>query len=256
MAKKTGTKEWAETNINFMRGCKHNCIYCYAREMLVERFKIIKPKDWATPVVNQKVVDAPQGKKLGTVMLSSSHDIDPEHVSEFLTILRKLLEAGNDVLIVSKPHLEVIKLICGFYHEYQNQIMFRFTIGSTDSEILRFWEPGAPDFEERLECLKFAYKAGFQTSISAEPFLDAYVVYLYEACKPFITDSFWIGTMKGFNSRLKHAQISPEQRKQFIEPLERLYSPSVLRGIYRLLNGRPGIRWKDSVQDALGIENK
>ena len=69
MAKKTGTREWAETTLNIARGCEHNCRYCYARHMLVERFNHIKPEDWTTMQVNQKVIDARQGKKQGTVMI-------------------------------------------------------------------------------------------------------------------------------------------------------------------------------------------
>ena len=36
---KTGTKEWAKSNLNFQLGCEHGCRYCYAREMAVNRFK-------------------------------------------------------------------------------------------------------------------------------------------------------------------------------------------------------------------------
>lgn len=34
----TGTKEWAKKNLNICVGCIHNCRYCYARQMSMDRF--------------------------------------------------------------------------------------------------------------------------------------------------------------------------------------------------------------------------
>jgi len=249
--KKTGTQEWAETTLNIARGCEHNCKYCYARHMLVDRFKTIKPQDWTHMQVNQKVVDAPQGKKLGTIMIPSSHDITPSILPEFLCVLRKLLDAGNQVLIVSKPHWQCITLICEAYQEFKEQIMFRFTIGSMDDDILSFWEPNAPNFSERLTCLQYAFYKGYKTSVSCEPYLDPYVIYTYTACKPYITDSFWIGKLRGFNSRVNLDGVTDEQRLKFVDTLKAAQSDPVVKSFYRLLDGQPYIQWKDSIREVV-----
>lgn len=249
--KKTGTYEWAETTLNIALGCEHNCRYCYARHMLVDRFKKIKPEDWTAMKVNHKVIDAPQGKKQGTVMMPSSHDLTPSILSEFLCVLRKLLDAGNDVLIVSKPHWQCITVICEAYHDYKEQIMFRFTIGSINDETLSFWEPNAPNFQERLACLEYAYHRGFRTSVSCEPYLDPHVVYTYTACKDYITDSFWIGKLRGFNSRVKLDDATPEQIKRFVEPLKAAQSDSVVKSIHGLLKDQPYIMFKDSIREVI-----
>lgn len=252
VSEKTGTKEWAETTLNIARGCPHGCRYCYARNMLVDRFKTIKPEDWPVIRINQKVVDAGRGKCQGTVMIPSTHDITPEILDGFMKVLSKLVKAGNNVLIVSKPHWECITKICEGFKDYRDQIMFRFTIGSMDDDILSFWEPGAPNFCERLSCLEYAYHAGFKTSVSCEPYLDPYVVYTYTACKDFITDSFWIGKLRGFNSRVKLDDATPEQIEKFVEPLKAAMSDSVVKGIFRILDGQPFVQWKDSIREVIG----
>ena len=43
----------------------------------------------------------------------------------------------------------------------------RFSIGACDDQILSFWEPNAPNFEERKQCLKYAYKAVAEDEIWA-----------------------------------------------------------------------------------------
>ena len=75
-------------------------------------------------------------------------------------MLRKLLAAGNEVLIVTKPHLECVERLCRELAAYKEKIVFRFTIGAMDDELLAFWEPGAPAFAERLAALKHAHAAG------------------------------------------------------------------------------------------------
>ncbi len=88
MTTKTGTKEWAEVNINIQNGCEHNCRYCYARHNAVKRFKTLTARQWANPVINQKKVDAKYPKHQGTVMFPSSHDITERNLAEYLCVLR------------------------------------------------------------------------------------------------------------------------------------------------------------------------
>lgn len=83
------------------------------------------------------------------------------------------LHAGNKVLVVSKPHLECIRAICERFDLVKDQILFRFTIGACDDQILSYWEPNAPRYDERKQCLFYAYQAGLRTSVSVEPMLDS-----------------------------------------------------------------------------------
>ena len=42
---KSGTKEWADVNVNILTGCSHNCRYCYAHQT-ARQYKRCKG-DWA-----------------------------------------------------------------------------------------------------------------------------------------------------------------------------------------------------------------
>ena len=250
--KKTGTREWSEDTVNIQLGCEHNCRYCYARANAL-RFKLANRQSWSTPSVNQKAVDRNYGKKRGVVMFPSTHDITPNNLSECLVVILRLLDAGNQLLIVSKPHMDCIELICERLIEYKQQVQFRFTIGSTRDDVLAFWEPGAPGFEERLKCLQYAHFKNYRTSISAEPFLDDSIEHLYTRCFPFMTESFWIGILRHFNRRVDRSAITVEQMYDFVSPLLACQQPNPVRRLYEKLNGRPLIKWKDSIREIVGI---
>jgi len=148
-----GTNEWSVATLNFLNGCSNNCKYCYARY----RKTCLKTKttnNWKTEVL-QKTIPKKYKKYEGTVMFPSTHDITLDHLNESLLVIERILQPGNDILLVSKPRLECIKAICEKFKNYKSKILFRFTIGSADSKVLKFWEPKAPDFNERLSCLKY-----------------------------------------------------------------------------------------------------
>jgi len=252
MKKKTGTREWAKVNVNIQRCCEHNCRYCYARANALRFKQIASAADWSTPIINQQAVDQHYGKYPGVVMFPSTHDITPGNISECLCVILKLLDAGNQLLIVSKPHMDCIELICERLVDYKEQVEFRFTIGSTRDDVLAFWEPGAPKFEERLTCLKYAHYRNYRTSVSAEPYLDAGVEYLYTRCFPFVTESFWIGTLRQFKRRVDKTKISVDQVYDYVGPLFECQSRNAVLRLYEKLNGRPLIKWKDSIREIVG----
>ena len=253
--KKTGTKEWAESNVNIQIGCEHGCLYCYARYQAVKRFKICTAKQWLDPViVHAKVNRLYLDKRPGVVMFPSTHNITPRNIEVCTCILRKLLAAGNEVLLVSKPHFDCIREICDSFQEYRKQLSFRFTIGSKDDRVLSFWEPNAPVFLERLECLLYACASSYQTSVSCEPFLDCDVTNiagLFTALKPHITDSFWIGKLREFDRRVVMTGVTSEQEERFVKPLKAAQVDQVVWVIYNQLRHEPLIRWKDSIRDVV-----
>lgn len=252
--KKTGTREWAKSNVNIQLGCERDCRYCYARSNAV-RFKWADNKSWSTPIINQQAVDMNYGRKRGVVMFPSTHDITPNNYNECMVVILKLLDAGNQLLIVSKPNLDCIGPMCERLVNYKKQIEFRFTIGSARDDVLAFWEPGAPGFEERLKCLGRAHYLNYRTSVSAEPFLDDSVENLYIRCFPYVTESFWIGTLRQFNRRVDRSPITVDQKYDFVTPLLACQQPNPVRRLYEKMNGRPLIKWKDSIREMLLIDN-
>ncbi|MBT3295728.1 MAG: radical SAM protein [Verrucomicrobia bacterium] len=247
-----GTGEWAASNINVQAGCEHDCRYCYNKRMAIQ-FGRATPKSWASPVPNNAAINKDYQRRDGTLMFPSSHDITPVNIEACLIVLRKLLSAGNKVLIVSKPHLECIQRICDELVEYKAQILFRFTIGSADDSVLKLWEPDAPAFAERVACLRRVHELGFETSVSCEPMLDANIDDVITAVEPHVTDAIWLGRA----NRLRHtlAMTCPgdaEMRRRADKLISTWDNPAV-KALYERYKHNPMIRWKDSVKKVVGL---
>ena len=166
------------------------------------------------------------------VMFPSSHDITPQHLPESIQFLKNILFPGNQILIVSKPHLECIKAICDEFVNYKDKILFRFTIGSSDNATLKFWEPGAPSFEERVASLKYAYEAGYATSISCEPMLDNNIGDVIDIVRPYVTHSIWLGKMSKMKWRLEMNTEITDELKEKANQLYAWQSDDEIRALY------------------------
>ena len=252
--KKTGTREWSESSVNIQLGCEHGCRYCYARYNAVKRFKWCTDEQWLDPSIIMSRVTRSYLKRAGVVMFPTTHDITLRNLSESICVLRKLLKAGNKVLLVSKPHIGCISTICDELLKYRKRLMFRFTIGSLDDYILRFWETNAPAFGERKQCLMYAWSRKYQTSVSCEPFLDCEVdkiVALYELLKPYVTLSFWIGKLRHFDKRVVLEGATDDDRERLVEPLRAAQSDEFVLGLCQRLNKEQMIFWKDSIRKVI-----
>lgn len=194
-----GTKEWADSNVNCYSGCSNNCRYCYAKKMAI-RFNRKTEQNWKVMEPNQKAIEKGYSKRRGRVMFPTSHDITMNSLNGCLIVLKKLIDSGNEILITTKPRLSVVKIICNNFYKKKDLIQFRFTITSLSNKLLSYWEPGAPPFEERLKSLIHAYKQGYKTSVSVEPFLDENPFLLVEKLIPYVTESIWIGKMNYLGS--------------------------------------------------------
>lgn len=248
-----GTYEWASETVNIINGCKHNCKYCYSKAMAI-RFKRKTQKNWKDEKIKNNGSLKYSKKVDGTIMFPSSHDIHPCHLNYHIEFIKRLLELGNKLLIVSKPHLESIKKICESFTDYKDKILFRFTIGSGNSDILKFWEPGAPDFNERFDSLKFAHRHGFKTSVSCEPMLDNNVDLVLRKTYPYVTDAIWIGKANFLMERLK---TNGEVDKNTIGKACQLLEWQSNKNIYKLYNKYKNdrkIKWKESIKFVVGIK--
>jgi len=167
------TKEWSEKSFNICLGCSHMCAYCYAREMVLRFGRIQSPEEWATEQVNRGKIKTMR-KWVGVTMFSTTHDVTPGIFKDCLITLRKLLEIGNNVLLVSKPHYNVVNDITldGVVAVSRDRIEFRFPITSLNEGLSAVWEPGAPKPVGRIQALELARSWGFKTSVSMEPALS------------------------------------------------------------------------------------
>jgi len=247
-----GTKEWASSTINIQIGCEHGCKYCYAKTKHVE-FGRSLTYDWETPVIKARLQGV--NKREGTIMFPSTHDITPNNISQVSVILLRMLEKGNNVLLVSKPHFTCIQGICKIAEPYKKQLLFRFTIGSVDDEVLSFWEPHAPSFKERLESLKYAFEHGFKTSVSSEPMLDERIHCVVEAVENYVTDSIWIGKMNFAEERVRKNGFTDDVTIEKVKKLTAWQNiDENIWDIYYKFRRHPKIKWKESIKKVLGIE--
>jgi DNA repair photolyase len=249
----SGTKEWSSKSVNVQNGCFHNCIYCWARSGAI-RFKRKTTDTWQIEEINETALNKSYGKTDGQVMYPTTHDITPDNVVAYSIVLRKLLSAGNDVLIVSKPHLECIMAICKEFEMYKDKILFRFSITSTDNEVLKYWEPNAPCYEERVECLKYAYSKGFKTSVSAEPMIDMEPAKLADQLLPFITDAIWYGKLNRIRANLSINGITDQEILRRADEITAWQSDekNILK-LYNRFKDNPKVRWKEKIKKVVGI---
>lgn len=107
-----GTKEWADSNLNFQKGCKNGCLYCYAAQMAIRFKRCQNLEEWTNNIsFNKKNLEKNYRKRKGRIMFPTAHDLTEENYDKTEQILTKLLEAGNEVLITTKPRFEVIKFL-------------------------------------------------------------------------------------------------------------------------------------------------
>lgn len=254
MKRKTGTREWSQSSLNLQIGCTHGCRYCYARAMALRFGRIAKPEDWARPRIDSFVQQKVFRLRRGVTMFPTQHDITALNVSSCVRTVRHLCEAGNQVLLVSKPDVPVWHRMLEGLDSFRAQITLRFTIGCLDDDLRRFWEPMAPPIEDRIKVLQAAYAGGWRTSVSCEPLLEPQRAgALIERVRPFVNDTIWIGAANKLAERTAWCRGLPGLAEK-IRELEAGQASSKMRAIYNQLNQLGCIRWKDSYQQALGLK--
>jgi len=248
-----GAHEWADKTANFINGCKHDCKYCYSKEMAI-RFKRKTSANWKVEEVREHQINKMFKKQEGSFMYPSSHDIHPEHLDDNIQFLGNLLKSGNQVLIVTKPHFKCVKAICNTYADFKNQILFRFTIGSANSVVLEFWEPGAPDFKERIKSMKYAFENGFETSVSCEPMLDNEIDKVINKVLPFTTDAIWLGKANFLLRRLKMNGYHDNETINRANELIKWQSDKNMIELFNRYKGNSQIKWKESIKKIVGLD--
>jgi hypothetical protein len=198
-----GTKQWSEKSYNYQDSregvCPNCCLYCFINQIFVTYHRdqirrvaadlelhgaciysrpghlLLSQKEGLRPAFKPDLKQLRKGwsttRKPKLYMSPTSHDILPDNVDAAIEAYRKLLRAGNYLLVVSKPRVECIEKLIGELSDYRERMRFRFTITSANQRVLDVFEPFAPSFDERRKALRIAFDAGFQTSASLEPFL-------------------------------------------------------------------------------------
>jgi DNA repair photolyase len=244
-----GVGEWAGYSYNIGKGCSHNCLYCYARADALTRGNIANATQWESEIPNRYKIKI-HLKADKRVMFPSTHDITSTYLDIYCQTLYNILAAGNDVLLVSKPHFECIEHICREFTAFKTQMEFRFTIGSINPEVTTFWEPGAPLPEERMRCLQYATEQGYQTSVSMEPMLEGKeaAIETFNALAPLTNGTIWIGMMNYLDERVTAAD---NEIRDAVANVTQLQSKDEIITLHSLLRHEPKVRWKDSIKNVV-----
>jgi uncharacterized Fe-S cluster-containing radical SAM superfamily protein len=246
----SGTREWAAETVNLYIGCSYGCRYCYAREM-ARRFGRESSENCRTMVLREGELTKKRSKVQGRVMFPSTHDITPETLEPCLELLGNLLAAGNEVLIVTKPHLECLKAMMEGLEVWHNQVTFRFTITCLDEKRREYWEPGAPTVAERLEALAFAFGQGWKTGVSVEPMLHTSDLdNLVRKLLPLVTDTLWLGKM---NEIPRRVSVTTDADRAAVGLIIEGQCDFQVLDIYMRWRHEPRIRWKDSIKKVVGL---
>lgn len=217
---------------------------------MAKRFGRATEKTWKYMKVRQNALARTYRKLPGRIMFPSSHDIVdvPEIEWACFKVLSKLLETGNNVLLTTKPRLAIIRKINERFSEYRDYLQFRFTITSRNDDLLKFWEPNAPLFDERMASLEYAFCNGFKTSVSIEPFLDHDPQVLAKIVFPYSTESIWVGKMNYISS-----SSLLESEMPYYAEIRKNCEPRHLMRIYEDLRSLAKIRFKDSMRIILDV---
>ena len=142
----------------------------------------------------------------------------------------------------------------GAVDRFKDQIAFRFSVGSADNRILKYWEPRAPTFKQRLSCLKHAFEQGFETSVSCEPMLDDRIQDVVEAVRPYTTDSIWIGKVNNLRQIIRLNCPDNRSAARRAAALVAMQNDDAILELYRTYRHDPAIKWKDSIKKVAGLE--
>ena len=246
--KGTGAQEWCDRSYNICRGCEHGCLYCYAKSRACRYDATLRgPGQWNLQALNpNRSRRGAEIRNAGVVMFPTSHDITPKFLPEALATIQNLL-ATNQVLVVSNPHLSVVRELCRALADSKRRLLFRFTISSLDPQLCAFWEPGAPGPAERIEALKHAFALGFKTSVSIEPMLDSWqrTVDLVAAVQSQVTDSIWIGKMRNIPRKLNSHVNGLDEA---IARIKSQQSDEHVLNLVGAVKNNSKVRWKDSIR--------
>jgi len=141
------------------------------------------------------------GEREGLTIFPSAHDVFPFNKAVSFRFLKKLIHPKthiyNKVMFITKPRMSVIRPFVDRFKKYKEHILLRFTITTSNEDLVAFWEGNSSSPEERKECLIYCYEKGFDTSISTEPYLDTpeNLVSLITSLNDYVSDTLWIGHM-------------------------------------------------------------
>jgi len=159
-------------NMNLYRGCQHQCIYCDSRSECyqIENFSDVLVKVNAIELLRDELA---RKRVKGTIGTGSMNDpYMPLEAKRNLTsrALQAIAEYSFPVHIITKSNL-VLKDLDTLREIRRVYAAVSFTITTTDDDLGRKLEPGAPRVSERLAAMRVLAENGILTGVILMPVL-------------------------------------------------------------------------------------
>lgn len=223
-------------SLNPYSGCGFSCLYCYVREMPIQRFKGIPWGEWVEIKTNAAEAYQSEIRKLRKkdrpVNLFMSSATDPyQPIERKVQITRGLLEAmleqPPDLLQVQTrgPLIERdIDLLVQLKEKCN--VLVSMTIETDREEIKRLFAPYAPGIKLRLKVLKEIHDAGIAVQASLSPVLP--FTPNFPKLLEGIVDHIWIDTLTIGDGAMGKRSKRLGMPKLFEEhDLEKWYQPDL-----------------------------
>lgn len=236
-------------NMNLYRGCQHQCIYCDSRSDVygVGDFSRIRIKKNALELLENSLRKLRSRGTIGTGSMNDPY-MPIESKEKLVQRALKIIEKYRyPVHILTKSNLvlrdtDVIRSIADQYAAVS------FTITTTDDELSKKIEPGAPNSTKRFNALNQLAKHGIYTGIILTPVLP-YITDNEENIKTLIQRAHdngaqyilgWIGMTQRKGQREYYyrqlRRIFPGVRERYIKEFGNQYSvsPSNAQKLYTI----------------------
>lgn len=176
---KTGV-EYGDYCVNFVLGCAHSCLYCYAYKNFSRWNPQTTHAEWCKPKLVSNTLEILSREiprlrnEIKSVHLSFTTDPFmvgyPEITAMSVAVIKMFNDAGIPCTTLTKGVLP-IELAC-----LSPQNEYGITLTSLDENFRSVMEPGAAPYMERLGSLRRLSELGCKTWISLEPYFTPNVI--------------------------------------------------------------------------------
>ena len=235
-------------NMNLYRGCEHQCIYCDSRSACyqIEDFRDVLVKVNAIELLRKELASK---RVKGTISTGSMHDpYTPVERKYGLTgqALKVIASLGFPVSIFTKSDLVLKDLdtLCVINRVHASVTI---SITTTDDDLAKKLEPGAPSVSDRLEAMRTLSARGIHSGVAMMPIL------------PFIEDNEENITRIVERARENGASyivawfgmsLRDRQRAYYYDHLDRLFP-----GLRRRYETRFGDQYQCAADDEVKLAN-
>ncbi|MBT2738884.1 radical SAM protein [Bacillus sp. ISL-7] len=190
-------------SLNPYSGCAFSCLYCYVREMPIQRFKEITWGEWLDIKTNaaenyrKEIIKLRKKKNPLNIFMSSATDpYQPIERKAEITrgILEEMIENPPDFLqiqtrspLVTRDIDLLVKL------KEKCKVLLSMTVETDREDIKQIFAPYAPGIKLRLNALKQVHDAGISTQASISPVLP--FTPDFPKALDGIVDHIWIDTL-------------------------------------------------------------